>query len=229
MKKPAIFLFMLLILIVTAYFLPLLEWLNSLFTWIQNHPEVSWMVFAGIYIGATVLLLPGSLLTLGAGFLFGLGYGFAVVSFSSVAGAACAFLVGRFFAREWVAQKLLEMPRFAALDKAVAERGAMIVFLTRLSPLFPFNLLNYGLSLTAVPFWTFVGLSWIGMMPATLLYVYLGSIASDLASLLAGDVGSSPIGNTLLYVGLLATLILTVVISRIATRALREKLDEAAG
>ena len=90
-------------------------------------------------------------------FLFGLGYGFVIVSFASVAGASCAFLVGRFFARDWVASQLASVPRFAALDAAIEERGALIVFLTRLSPIFPFNLLNYALGLTAVRFWTFVG------------------------------------------------------------------------
>jgi uncharacterized membrane protein YdjX (TVP38/TMEM64 family) len=97
-----------------------------------------------------------------------------------------------------------------------------------LSPIFPFNLLNYALGLTAVKFWTFVFVSWVGMMPGTVLYVYLGSIASDLTSLLAGDVGESPVGNWPLYVGLVATLVLTIVISRIATNALSDKLDHVA-
>ncbi|HBX01154.1 MAG TPA: hypothetical protein DEF77_09380, partial [Gammaproteobacteria bacterium] len=82
-------------------------------------------------------MLPGSLLTLGAGYLFGLGYGFAIVSFASTVGATCAFLVGRFFARQWVASKLSAMPRFSALDRAVGARGALVVLLTRLSPAFP--------------------------------------------------------------------------------------------
>ena len=178
--------------------------------------------------GATVLMIPGSLLTLAAGFLFGLGYGFAMVSFASVAGASLAFLIGRFFARDWVAERLQSFPKFAALDAAVGERGGLIVFLTRLSPVFPFNLLNYAFGLTAVRFWTYAGLSWIGMMPATLLYVYLGSIASDLTSLLSGEVADSPLGNWPLYVGLIATLVLTIFVSRIATKTLSEKLDEAA-
>ena len=226
MPRALLFVCVVAVLFTAAFFLPVAEWISAAFAWIDAHRTVSWLVFIVLYIAATVLLLPGSLLTLGAGFLFGLGYGFAIVSFSSVVGASCAFLIGRFFARERVAAKLAGMPRFAALDKAIAERGALIVLLTRLSPIFPFNLLNYSLGLTAVRFWTFVGVSWVGMIPGTVLYVYLGSIAQDLASLLAGEVGASPVGNWPLYVGLVATLILTVVISRIATRALSEKLDE---
>ncbi len=226
MPKALFFVLAIAVLFTAALLLPVAEWMSAAFAWIEANRTISWLVFIVMYILATVLLLPGSILTLGAGFLFGLGYGFAIVSFSSVVGASCAFLVGRFFARDWVAGKLAGMPRFAALDAAIAERGALIVLLTRLSPIFPFNLLNYSLGLTAVRFWTYVGVSWIGMIPGTVLYVYLGSIASDLASLLAGEVGASPVGNWPLYVGLVATLILTVVISRIATKALSERLDE---
>ena len=228
MRKPLILICVLAVLLAAVYFLPLNAWISAAFAWIDANRWISWLVFIGMYIGATVLMIPGSLLTLAAGFLFGLGYGFVMVSFASVTGASLAFLIGRFFARDWVAERLQGMPRFAALDAAVGERGGLIVFLTRLSPVFPFNLLNYAFGLTAVHFWTYVGLSWIGMMPATLLYVYLGSIASDLTSLLAGEVAESPLGNWPLYVGLLATFVLTLVVSRIATRTLREKLDEAA-
>ncbi len=228
MPKPVILVIVLVVLLVGAYFLPITDWISAAFAWIDANRTISWLVFIVMYVGATVLMIPGSLLTLAAGFLFGLGYGFVMVSFASVTGASLAFLIGRFFARDWVAGRLQSLPKFAALDAAVGERGALIVFLTRLSPVFPFNLLNYAFGLTAVPFWTYVALSWIGMMPATLLYVYLGSIASDLTSLLAGEVAESPLGNWPLYVGLIATLVLTVVVSRIATRTLSEKLDEAA-
>ncbi len=227
MNKATTFLIIGVLVVAAVVLLPVTDWLQSAVAWIDANRAVSWLVFILMYVTATVLLLPGSLLTLVAGFVFGLGYGFAMVSFSSVVGASLAFLIGRFFAREWVAERLTGMPRFAALDAAIAERGALIVLLTRLSPVFPFNLLNYALGLTGVRFWTYVGVSWIGMVPGTLLYVYLGSIASDLASLLGGETGDSPVGNTLLYVGLVATLIFTIVISRIATRALSERLPTA--
>lgn len=228
MQKPLMFGIAIVVLFVAALVLPVADWATAVFAWIDENRTISWAVFILMYIVSTVLLLPGSLLTLGSGFLFGLGYGFAIVSFASVVGASCAFLIGRFFARDWVASRLASLPKFAALDAAIKERGGLIVLLTRLSPIFPFNLLNYALGLTAVKFWTFVFVSWIGMMPGTVLYVYLGSIASDLTSLLAGDVGESPVGNWPLYVGLVATLVLTIVISRIATNALSDKLDHVA-
>ena len=187
--------------------------------------NISWLVFIVFYVLATVLVLPGSLLTLAAGFLF--GYYLVIVSFASTTGATCAFLVGRFLARDWVAEKLQGLPRFSALDKAVGEQGAVVVLLTRLSPIFPFSLLNYGLGLTQVKLSHYVLASGLGMIPGTVLYVYLGSIASNLTSIFAGDLADLPASSWLFYLGLGATAVLTVAITRIATRALNNKLEDA--
>ena len=119
MSKQAILAVALVALVIAAFTLPIVDWLAAFFAWVQANPTIAWAVFIAFYVGAVVLMLPGSLLTLGAGYLFGLGYGFAIVSFASTVGATCAFLVGRFFARQWVASKLSAMPRFSALDRAV--------------------------------------------------------------------------------------------------------------
>jgi len=226
--KPIILVLALALIATTLYFLPVVEYLTVALTWIEENPTISWAVFILAYVLACVLLLPGSILTLGAGFIFGLSTGYLVVAVGSVLGASCAFLIGRFFARDWVEARLGAMPRFNALDRAIEQRGALIVFLTRLSPLFPFNLLNYALGLTGVRFPVYVIVSWLGMIPGSLLYVYLGSVASDLGSILGGEVTSSPIGNTLFYVGLAATLVLTIVITRIASKTLNEQLQPSA-
>lgn len=214
------------VLLLLAWFLPVVEYLQTALNWIQSNPSISWAVYIVLYIIATVLMLPGSILTLGAGFLFGLGYGYLVVSVASVTGATLAFLVGRFLARDWVESKLAGMPRFSALDRAVSERGALIVLLTRLSPVFPFNLLNYALGLTAVKPLVYIVVSWLGMIPGTLLYVYIGSVGSDLSSLLSGEFSTGDLGGWLFYVGLAATLILTIVITRIATQTLNRHLAQ---
>ena len=224
-SKQVIFLIALLGLAVAATSLPVADWLSAFFAWVQANPTISWAVFVVFYICGVVLMLPGSLLTLGAGYLFGLGYGFVLVSFASTVGATCAFVVGRFLARDWVAGKLGNMPRFSALDRAVGEKGALVVLLTRLSPAFPFVLLNYALGLTQVPLRTYVLVSWLGMIPGTLLYVYLGSIAQNLTALFSGDLAESPVGNTLLYLGLAATLVLTVLITRFASGSLEQQLQ----
>jgi uncharacterized membrane protein YdjX (TVP38/TMEM64 family) len=224
-SKQAILAMALIGLVIAAFTLPIVDWLAAFFAWVQANPAIAWAVFIAFYVGAAVLMLPGSILTLGAGYVFGLGYGFVIVSFASTVGATCAFLVGRFFAREWVAGKLSAMPRFSALDRAVGARGALVVLLTRLSPAFPFTLLNYALGLTQVPLKTYVLVSWLGMMPGTLLYVYLGSIAQNLTEVFSGELAESPVGNTLLYLGLAATLALTVLITRFASGALDQHLD----
>src|SRR5438093_12488996 len=122
-----------------------LEWIASLGAWGP-------VLFTLIYIVACVLFLPGSVLTLGAGIVFGVARGSVVVSFSATLGAVAAFLVGRYLARDWVARKIEKSPRFKAIDEAVAREGWKIVGLTRLSPVFPFNLLNYAFGLTRVSF-----------------------------------------------------------------------------
>lgn len=227
MSKPLVFAVVVVALFVAAFFLPVADVLSSLLVWINENRTISWLVFIAFYVVATVLLLPGSLMTLGAGFVFGLGYGFAIVSVASVAGASCAFLVGRFFARDWVQHKLASMPRFGALNRAVAQRGFLMVLLTRLSPAFPFNLLNYALGITAVRFRDYLFASWIGMVPGTVLYVYLGSAASDLTGLLNGEIPENSATTWFLYVGLAATVVLTVVITRFSTKALNTNLEEA--
>ena len=142
---------------------------------------------ACFYILAAVFFIPGSVLTLGAGFLFGVAIGTVTVWIGANLGACAAFIVGRTIARNWVAQKVAGNPKFAAIDEAVGKEGFKIVLLLRLSPAFPFNLLNYALGLTKVSFGKYVLANMIGMVPATLMYVYFGSAARSLA-----DVGGWP-------------------------------------
>jgi uncharacterized membrane protein YdjX (TVP38/TMEM64 family) len=179
-----------------------------------------------IYIVATVLFVPGSIITLGAGALFGLLPGFITISIGSTLGAAAAFLVGRYFARDAIAQKIAGNPRFEAIDNAVAKEGWKIVGLTRLSPIFPFNMLNYAYGLTKVSLRDYFFASWIGMMPGTLLYVYIGTAIGSLADLGEGGRERSPAEWAMLVVGLLATVAVTVFITRIARKALNETIEE---
>jgi uncharacterized membrane protein YdjX (TVP38/TMEM64 family) len=171
-----------------------------------------------------VLFLPGWILTLGAGVVYGLTKGSILVSISATLGATAAFLVGRYLAREWVAARIEGNPRFRAIDEAVAREGWKIVLLTRLSPAFPFNLLNYAFGLTRVSLRHYALASWIGMMPGTLMYVYLGSLAGDLASVGAGRGSRTPAEWALYAVGLLATVAVTVYVTRIARGALEKRI-----
>ena len=184
------------------------------------------VLLAAVYVVACVLFVPGSILTLGAGFLFGVVWGTIAVSVGSVLGATAAFLVGRTLLREWIEGRIASYPRFQAIDRAVGEQGFKIVLLVRLSPIFPFNLLNYAFGLTKVRLWQYVLASWIGMLPATVMFVYMGSALKSLADVAAGGAeGGTP--QTVFFVaGLAMTVVATVVITRVARRALNEAVAE---
>jgi uncharacterized membrane protein YdjX (TVP38/TMEM64 family) len=173
-------------------------------------------------VPAAVLFVPGSLLTLGAGFVFGLAKGTVIVSLGSTAGAAAAFIVARSLVHDWVAHRVARRPTLVAIGRAVETEGFKIVLLTRLSPIFPFNLLNYAYGLTSVPFRTYLLASWIGMLPGTIMYVYLGSAAHSLATLLSGEVPRSTGRQALFAIGLAATVAVTIIVTRRARRALNE-------
>ncbi|MFM9264019.1 TVP38/TMEM64 family protein [Tychonema sp. BBK16] len=181
--------------------------------------------FILIYIVATVLFIPGSLLTLGSGVLFGVVGGTICVSIGSVLGATCAFLVGRYLTRDWVSQQIQGNAKFQAIDVAVASEGWKIVLLTRLSPIFPFNLLNYAFGVTQVSLRDYFFASWLGMIPGTVMYVYIGSLAGSLAAL--GSQGRSRTAAEWAFygIGLVATIALTVYVTSFAKKALDEKIS----
>lgn len=202
-------------------FLPVREYLVRFLDWVQGVGFWGPVVVVCVYVAACLLFVPGSVLTLGSGFLFGVVQGTVVVSVASTIGASLAFLLGRTLARGWVESKTAVSPRFQALDRAVGDHGFKIVLLTRLSPAFPFNLLNYAYGVTQVSFWKYVLASWIGMLPGTVMYVYFGSAVKSLADLAAGKVEGGVGRNVLFGVGLLATVAVTILITRAARKAMR--------
>lgn len=218
-RKPLILLVALLALLTVVALSPVRSWLEIGIAWIHAHPHGAWIAFVLTYTVAAVLAVPSSILTLGAGFVFGLATGVLLVSIGSLAGAACAFLVARHCVRDWLAARISHLPRFRALDAATREDGFLIVLLARLSPLLPFNLMNYGLGITNVRFRDFVVASWIGMLPVTTLYVYVGSLAKNITELTSG-MSQGHLGAILLVGGLAGTAVLTVVVTRKANRTL---------
>jgi len=194
-----------------------LDWIASLGSWGP-------IAFVMIYILACVFFIPGSVLTLGAGVLFGVVKGSLIVSIAATLGATAAFLVGRYVARGWVSKKTAGNAKFNAIDQAVAGEGWKIVGLTRLSPIFPFNLLNYAFGLTKVSLRDYFFASWIGMIPGTIMYVYIGSLAGDLAKLGAEGRTRTPAEWALYVVGLIATVVVTIYVTKIAKRTLNQKI-----
>ncbi len=209
-------------------FFPVGMWLGAFVRWVQGLGALGAVVFGLAYVLASVLLVPGSLITLAAGFTFGAGWGTVIVSLSSTAGAALSFLLGRFVAQDWVAAKAQARPRFQAMYRAIDKEGFKVILLTRLVPIFPFGFLNYGFSVTRVPFWKYVLASWLGMLPATVMYVYFGSAAGSLARVLSGEVHHTPLQTALFVVGGLAAVLVTVFLTRRARRELDRITEEAA-
>ena len=169
--RPVVLLAALLAILVLARIFGIGEKLGALRGWIESLGPWGPLVFVLIYIAATVAALPGSAVTVAGGALFGSVLGVILVSIGATVGASLAFLISRYFARDAVGNWLSKSEKFQKLDKLTAEHGAIIVALTRLVPIFPFNLLNYGFGLTRVPFWTYVFWSWLCMLPGIALYV----------------------------------------------------------
>ncbi|MPZ21520.1 MAG: hypothetical protein GEV06_27060 [Luteitalea sp.] len=208
--------------------LPVAQAVVDLVTWIRGAGATGVLVFALVYVTAVVALLPGSILTLGAGFLYGPLVGTLLVSPVSVAAATVAFVLGRTAARDWIAQRMAGVGRFDAVDRAVGHEGFKIVLLLRLSPLFPFALLNYALGLTRVRLRDYVIASWIGMLPGTVLYVYLGSLLTSATQLASGAATHDSSATQLLYWGgLVATGLVAWLVTRTARRALHRSLGES--
>ncbi|KAG2486347.1 hypothetical protein HYH03_014928 [Edaphochlamys debaryana] len=181
-------------------------------------------VFVALYIAATVLLFPASVMTLAAGALYGPWAGTALVSLSSTLGATAAFVASRYWVRPWVEGKVQDLPRFRAVLAAVnGTNGGYVVFLLRLSPLVPFNLLNYALGLTAVELPAYVGASWLGMLPGTFAYVALGGAGKAAVDAASGNASMSTTQLVLYGVGAVATVLATKLVSDAATRALEEQ------
>ena len=184
------------------------------------------VVFVLGYAVATVSFIPGSLLTLAGGAIFGLGEGTALVFVGASLGATGAFLASRYLVRGAIERRVAAEPRFAAIDRAVGREGFKIVVLLRLTPVVPFVLLNYALGLTRVKLSHYVS-AFVGMLPATLLYVYYGKVLGDVAEVASGVEVEQGWGTYLgTGIGLVATIAVIVIVTRIARRALKEEVGE---
>jgi uncharacterized membrane protein YdjX (TVP38/TMEM64 family) len=195
--------------------------------WVEELGAWGPLAYIALYAVSVVFLVPGALLTLAGGAIFGIGEGTVYVFVGAVLGSAAAFLVARYLARQAVERRLSSRPRFGAIDAAVGEQGLKITFLLRLSPVFPFVLLNYALGLTRVSFRDYLIASF-GMIPGTLLYVYYGRLLGEVAGLASGVAPERDANYYLvLGIGLAATLAVTWMVTRLASRALAESAPQA--
>ena len=204
------------------HLLPMDEWLRAFQSSVGRQGAWGGVIYGVVYTLAAIAFVPGSLLTIGAGLVFGLLWGTVIVSIASTAAAALAFLIARYVARGRVEALAKRNEKFRAIDQAIREKGWRVVALLRLSPLIPFSVSNYLYGLTPVAFGPYVLASWIAMLPATVLYVWIGA-AGKAAADASGGQGKSPLEWALLGAGLVATAVVTVMITRTARRQLAQR------
>lgn len=209
-----------------AIFAQLQMQLVNLVEWINGLGAIAPIAFILAYIFITVAFLPASIVTLGAGFVFGVVKGSILVFIGAMLGATAAFLVGRFVARDWIAKKVAGNRFFNSLDNAIAEEGLKLIFLIRLSPAFPFNLLNYALGLTKISLKDYV-IGTTGIVPGTIMYVYLGSLIGDVATLGTGEAPSNPVISWIIKILIFVTVVtISLYIAKIARQALKDAVPE---
>jgi uncharacterized membrane protein YdjX (TVP38/TMEM64 family) len=227
LARLAVLIAMVVALFLASKFLPVQHWLRTFNDWVGQMGLAGIFIFIGVYAVATVLLAPGAILTIGAGFAFGLWKGFLAVSAGATLGASLAFLVARFIARDKIQTIAQRNDKFRRIDTAIGKQGPKLIFLLRLSPVIPFNLSNYFYGLTGVRFWPYVLASWIGMMPGTFLYVYIGTAGKAAVAAAAGGEAVKHGWQywTFLSIGLTATVIVTIWVTKIARDALKKSAD----
>ena len=156
------------------------------------------LVFALVYVFWVSCLLPGSWLSMLSGFLYGTWLGSLVVFVSAFIGAHLTFYLGRTFLKAWAQKKVSNFPKVQIMEKAVKREGLKVILLTRLSPIFPFGLLNFTYGMSEVKVRDFT-LGMIGILPGTILYCSLGSLAlkvSNFGEVLSGRSDTSSVSYT---------------------------------
>lgn len=203
------------------------ELLHHTLQLIQNWGWVGGLAFILLYIVATIFLVPGSILTLGAGLVFGVVWGSVYVLIGAIIGETVAFLLGRYITRDWISRKMQNNQTFLALNQALKREGLKIILLTRLSPIFPFSLLNYAFGVTGISLRDyFIGS--IGMIPMTITYVYLGSLAEDLTHINeVSQLANPELQWAMRIFGLFATIAATFYITRVARQSLDKSLKKS--
>ncbi|MGB5346336.1 MAG: TVP38/TMEM64 family protein [Woeseia sp.] len=207
-----------------AAMLPVNAWLETASVWIAANPMPGRFLFVAGFVVLAALMVPGSVLMLSGGYLFGMTLGLPLVVIGIALGALASSFVSRTLARDWLAARFAQDKRFKAIDRAVANRGLLIVFLSRLSLLIPYNVLNLIYGLTGIPLGRMTVATGIGMIPAAALYTYLGSIAGNFDELVANRSQEDWLGQLVLVSGLIMVIIVTIVIHRTATRELKREL-----
>jgi len=194
---------------------------------IQAAGESGWLVFVVVYAVACLFFIPGSVLSFGAGAIYGFWGGLLLALVGNGLSALLSLLITRYLLRDWATRFFARYPTMNDLGIAVEQDGWRIVCLTHLSPIMPFSLVNYAFGLTRIPAREFLPATLLGGLPASCVYAYLGTMVGNLASMGAMTEEAQHHHRMMWFLqgtGLIATIILTVYITRRATQALTKRL-----
>ena len=223
LSKPWMWFSVIMLIIVIGLWLSAGSWLDAGLLWINLHPQTAWLVFIVIYVIAALLMMPVVALSIPAGALFGFGPGLVIVWVASVSSSMLAMLAARTVLREHAQKILQKKRRFLAVERAVTKNGFVTVLLSRLSLVLPFVVMNYVFSVTQVRVRDYFLATIIGILPSKVLYVYTGFIARDLSVAMQTGVSFNGYGILVLIVGLLATIVMIILLSRAANQYLEEE------
>lgn len=223
-RKLVLKISLILLIVILAYYLNSRGLFKKGLIWIENFKPWSPLIFITGHILACVFLVPSFFFTFSAGVLFGLRPGFVYSLTGLVMGSLAAFLIGRFIARGWVLSLFSKSKRFRMLDEMVRRKGWKIVLLGRLSPIFPFTVGNYAFGLTKLSARKYFVATFIGTIPSTFVYVYLGVLTGSLAGLANGNHAYGPPEWLLFLIGILATVAVSLYLRRITKLALAESI-----
>lgn len=200
-------------------FFPISIWIDSLLLWINQNHKLSSIIYILIYLFSCIFLVPVSIITLAGGFIFGLFQGIILASISSTLGATISFLLGRYLVKSWVQKKIINKHKI--INQIMNKQDFITILLLRLIPTIPFGMLNYSLSITNISLKIFILSSWIGMLPITILYVYLGALADNLKNI--SEILLNPMSqNIFLFLGVTVTLLLVIYILAKAKKRLKK-------
>ena len=215
--------------VLLASLAPLEAWGALLEDWARTRPLQAGLLFVLSTTLCAVLFLPGSVIAMLAGYLFGLWLGSALALVAMTLGGCAAFVAGRWIVRDWVQKRLANNSTLGRLERAVQSRAFTIVALTRLSLVMPYNVLNYGFAATGVGFGHYALATLVGMVPAAGLWTYVGTLAKSIGAIAAGEVDPALPGGVVLAIGLVVLVALVAIVHRAARRALDAELDEEPG
>jgi uncharacterized membrane protein YdjX (TVP38/TMEM64 family) len=214
------------VVIFAAPFLVPVKILIAIVGWTRGMGFWGLVIVACLYAIGSMLFLPATIMTMAAGFLFKVVLGTITVSIGSMIGACAAFLIARTFGRKWIAARIAQKRQFKAFDHAVKLHAFKIIILTRLSPAFPNNMLNYAFGLTNIGFWKYFIVSWVGMILPTIMYVYFGSGLRSLTEAAAERPENGTTGWLYFWLGLAVTIAATLLIANLARKALKQEIPD---